>query len=255
MSDNPKVCTYDERREVVIPGNYEETLQYCIDHFILTANAAIEAHGYFAVALSGGSTPKAIYEGLANEKNREKVRWKEVLLFWSDERYVPRNHPDSNYLMAMEAGFETLPIPSKNIFPVPVSGDWEKDAKKYEQTILKKIPSKKFDLVMLGMGDDGHTASLFPKTHGLDVKDRLVIANFIPQKDCWRITLTYTCINEAAHTAIYVMGETKAERVKTVLTSHYDCTLLPIQGVGTAEHRALWIVDADAAQKIPNAPR
>lgn len=247
MIDTHNVHTFDERRDVVIPGNHEETLLYAINHFIELANKTIEADGYFSVALSGGNTPKSIYEGLSSQKNKNKVNWDKVLLFWSDERYVPHNHPDSNYLMAMDAGFSSLPIPSENIFPVPINGNWETDAKKYEKLITKKIPSQKFDLVMLGMGDDGHTASLFPMTHGLHSNQRLVIANFIPQKDCWRITLTYECINDASHTAIYVMGKNKASMIEKVFTSPFNIDQLPIQGIGTEEHRALWIMDEDAA--------
>lgn len=242
---------YDEQREIVIPGDEKATLQFCVNHFIEIANQAIEQQSYFAVALSGGSTPKNIFIGLASQQNRKAIDWSKVLVFWSDERSVPPDHPESNYHMAMEAGFKTLPLKSDQIFRMKAEEDIEEQAKEYERLILEKIPSKTFDLVMLGMGEDGHTASLFPKTHALHVSPpRLVVANYIPQKNTWRMTLTYECINSSMHIAIYVIGKNKAEMVKRVFTSPYNPDELPIQKVGTPQHRALWILDKGAAQGL-----
>lgn len=244
------VKNFDERRDIAVPGDDQATLQFCVDHFLSIGAESITNHGYFAVALSGGSTPKEIYKRLALPENRKRLDWSKVMVFWSDERYVPHNDPKSNYHMAMENGIAQLPISKNNIFAVPTSEDPETDAKTYEEIILSKIPSGIFDLVMLGMGEDGHTASLFPKTHGLHPNERLVIANFIPQKDCWRITFTYDCINSANHIAIYVLGKSKAAMIKRVLTGPYDPDMLPIQRVGTEKHKALWIADKDAASLI-----
>lgn len=238
---------YDVRWDLFVPGDYQATLAFCIASFIEIANESIADHGYFAVALSGGSTPKAIYQGLAQPDNRTKINWSKVLLFWSDERCVPKTHPDSNYRMAMEAGFASLPIPKENIFPIETEGDLEKNARDYEHIIREKISLKTFDLVMLGMGDDGHTASLFPKTHGLHAQNRLVIPNFLPDKEIWRMTLTYECINAARNIIIYVMGKNKAEMLKRVLLGPFEPDLLPIQKVGTPEHKALWLADDEAA--------
>lgn len=157
------IQSYDERRDVIIPGDEKATLQFCIEHFIESANLAIDQQGYFAVALSGGSTPKNIFKGLVSEQYRNKIDWTKVLIFWSDERSVPPDDPESNYHMAMEAGFKKLPIKPDQIFRMKAEGDIEEEAKEYERLIQEKIPSKRFDLVMLGMGEDGHTASLFPK--------------------------------------------------------------------------------------------
>lgn len=245
-----QVQDFDDRREIVIPGNYAETLKYCVDQFIETANQCIEDHGYFAVALSGGSTPKAVYQELSSDENREKVDWSKVLLFWSDERSVSPASRESNFLMAMEAGFATLPLKQENIFRMKAEEEIEKHAVEYEALIHAKIPKKKFDLVLLGMGEDGHTASLFPMTHGLKAENRLVIANFIPQKETWRMTLTYECINAAAHVFLYVLGKEKAEMVARVLKGPHEPDLLPVQKIGTRAHRALWILDKDSAVKI-----
>lgn len=156
-----EIQTYDERRDITVAGNREQTIAFCVEHFISIANQAIKNHGYFAVALSGGSTPKAIFEGLSNKQNKDKINWKKVLLFWSDERCVPPTHPDSNYKMAMDAGLGTLNIPSENIFRMHGEDNPEDADKQYDLLLNQEIPMDSFDLVMLGMGDDGHTASLF----------------------------------------------------------------------------------------------
>lgn len=245
-----KIQAIDERQDIVVPGGASETYAYCAQHFITAASSAIKDHGYFAVALSGGSTPKAIFTLLARDENRSKVDWNKVLLFWSDERAVPPDHPDSNYHMAIEAGLGKLGIPPEHIFRMPADYDIEANALEYESEILEKLPGGSFDMVMLGMGDDGHTASLFPQTHGLHVQDRLVIANYVPQLNTWRMSLTFPCINKAKTIVIYVIGKGKSEMLKKVLSEKHDPDQLPIQSVGTPAHRALWIADSDAASLL-----
>ena len=192
MEVNLMIESFDERRDIVIPGDHKETIRFCIEHFLAIGNQAIADRGSYAVALSGGSTPKAIFEGLCNPQHHTKIDWSKVLLFWSDERAVEPSHPDSNYLMAMEAGFKKLPIPKEHIFRMEAEHDIEANAARYEKLIEAKVPSRSFDLVMLGMGDDGHTASLFPQTHALQAEGKLVVANYIPQKKTWRMTLTFS---------------------------------------------------------------
>lgn len=241
------ILTYDERRDIAIPGNQLATIQFCREHFLFVAREAIKKQGYFSVALSGGSTPKAIFQTL----KAKDLDWSLVLLFWSDERNVPPTHADSNYKMAMDAGFDILPIPSNNIFRMRAEAEnLEESAIEYETLIKTVIPKKRFDLVMLGMGEDGHTASLFPLTHGLHAKDQLVIANYIPQKETWRLSLTFDCINEAEHIVIYVLGNAKASVIAKVLEGPSEPDQLPIQKVGTSSHKALWIVDHEAAEKL-----
>lgn len=242
---------FDDRRDLIVPGNYTETVRYCTENLIDIATKAQKDRGFCSLALSGGSTPKAIFQLLTSPEYRERLDWSKILLFWSDERCVPPQDPDSNYHMAMDAGFASMPIPKENIFRMPAdSPDLVAAAKEYEQTILKHVPKGIFDLVMLGMGEDGHTASLFPKTHGLHAEEGLVIANFIPQKNTWRMTLTYNCINTANHIAIYLIGKSKASMLKQVLTSPYNPDTLPIQRIGTRSNKALWIADNDAASEI-----
>nr|WP_166155079.1 6-phosphogluconolactonase [Neochlamydia sp. AcF84]NGY94701.1 6-phosphogluconolactonase [Neochlamydia sp. AcF84] len=238
-----KIQVFDDRRDLVAAGNYREALLYCVEQFINLANTCIENQGYFAVALSGGSTPKAIFQILTSLENRERIDWSKVLLFWSDERSVPPTHPESNYLNAMEAGFNALPLKATNIFRMQAENNIEENARHYQHLIQTKIPKKNFDAVLLGMGEDGHTASLFPQTSGLHAGDRLVIGNFIPQKNTWRMTLTYECINAASYILLYVFGKGKEDMVFQALKGPYNPELIPVQKVGTPTHKALWILD------------
>lgn len=237
--------------ELLVPGDYDATLHFCVEHFITTCRDAIQDHGQFFVALSGGSTPKAIYEVLCQPQYSSEIEWSKVHLFWSDERSVLPTDPDSNYRMAMKAGFEKMLLLPEHIHRMEAETDIEKHALKYEKKILKTLDGQCFDLVMLGMGEDGHTASLFPETEGLTIRGRQVIANHIPQKDTWRMTLTFDCINDAAQTVFYVMGKSKAEMMARVFTQK---PVLPCQKVGTPDNPALWIADEAAASLIPNPP-
>jgi len=232
---------FDDRRDIINLGNREETIQFCIDQFFTIAKESIKDHGTFTVALSGGSTPKAIYQGLKSEH----LDWSKVYLFWSDERAVTSDHPNSNYHMAIETCFKHVPIPSSHIFRMKTEDDIEKGALEYDQLISSKL----FDLVMLGLGEDGHTASLFPKTHGLHTTNRSAIANFIPQLNTWRMSLTFDCINQATHIIMYVIGKQKADILHKILTAPYNPDELPAQRIGTPTHKLLIIVD-DAALEI-----
>jgi 6-phosphogluconolactonase len=247
---NEKIQHLDERRNIVIPGNEEETIEYCLDQFINLGCIAIANHGFFTVALSGGSTPKAIFKKLSEKENAIKLDYSKVLLFWSDERAVPPDDPENNYKMAMDAGFKTLDLPTDHIFPMDGTGDLAFNAKAYQALIEYAIPSKKFDLVMLGMGDDGHTASLFPGTKALDEQDNLVAANEVPQKNSLRLTLTYPCINQAKNIVIYVLGKAKADMISKVFNTPLDIYALPVQGVGTKENKALFVLDDAAASLL-----
>lgn len=239
----------DARRKIVVPGDLELTLAFATDHWIQIGNEAIQKHGFFAVALSGGSTPKKIFQRLATME--ERLDWTKVFLFWSDERSVPPTHPDNNYRMAMEdGGLSQLPIPQNQIFRMVAEEDIEDNAKAYEDVILDKLGSHPLDLVMLGMGEDGHTASLFPHTLALKTTGRLIVPNFIPQKNAWRMTFTYECINRSLHICVYVTGAAKAELLDKVLTGPSNPSEYPSQMVGTETHPALWIIDSEAAKNL-----
>lgn len=239
--------SFDERRDIIIPGDTNETVRFCVQQFLQIASDAITARGKFVAALSGGTTPNAIFKELGAEENRSKLDWTKVFFFWGDERSVPPNNSESNYHAAMQTGLASLPIPAANIFRMHAEENIEENALAYEQQLLSVLPTGEFDLVMLGMGEDGHTASLFPRTHGLHTDQRLVVANYVPQKKTWRMTLTYKCINAARQIDIYVMGKGKAAMLAQVLSSPYEPDSLPIQRIGTPTHKALWIIDREAS--------
>jgi 6-phosphogluconolactonase len=237
--------SWDDRRFILVPGTNEETIRSAAEHWIHSAKRSIQQRGRFAVALSGGSTPKAIYKMLSSEK----LEWDKVFLFWSDERRVPPDHPDSNYRMAMESGLKSLPIPPDRIFRMQTEGNPDTDAKDYEDKIRRTLGKTLFDLVMLGVGEDGHTASLFPQSPALTVEDRLVFAQPVPEKKNWRMTLTFPCINESRQSVIYALGESKAPIVQIALNAPI-VSPYPASRVGTPEHKALWILDSDAASQL-----
>lgn len=245
-----KIESFDKRRDIIIPGNAEETALFCAKQFLLIGQEAIQKKGIFTVAISGGHTPNAIFKEISKPEYAQALDWAKVLCFWSDERSVPPDHPESNYSNAMKAGLATLPLPLENIFRMHAEQDIEENALAYEKLIRQKVPALQFDLIMLGMGEDGHTASLFPRTHGLHTKDRLVIANYVPQKHTWRMSLTYECIHMANHICIYVIGTNKASTIAKVLLGSYDPDNVPIQKIGTPSHKALWILDIAASEQL-----
>lgn len=249
MNWTSKLELYDDRRDFIVPGNKDETIAFCVAQLVEIANQSIRDNGRFTIAVSGGSTPNAIYKELAKTA-KDKVDWNNVFLFWSDERSVPPDHPDSNYTNAMQAGLKDLPIPKDQIFRMIGEGNIEINALDYDHLIQKKIPHDTFDVVMLGMGEDGHTASLFPKTHGLHADKRLVIANYVPRLETWRMSLTYDAINRARYRLIYVIGKNKAHMVKEIFSNHYVPDDLPIQRVGTPSHKAIWIFDREAISEL-----
>ncbi len=246
---HPHFFNIDSRRQMIIPGGHQETIQFMAEHFCTLAKSSILTHGFFYVALSGGSTPKAIYQALKNY-HRNSIDWKKVMIFFSDERAVSPDDQDSNYFSAMQNGIGELGIPSDQIFRMKAESSIQENALNYEALITKHIPSQIFDLIMLGMGDDGHTASLFPHSEGLKVENRSVISNYIPSKKSDRMTFTFPIINQAKNAVFYAVGNSKKEMLKTVLTPNFRHFDFPATIVGTEKNRALWIVDRDAASLI-----
>jgi 6-phosphogluconolactonase len=242
-----KITSWDDRRDLIVPGDHNSTILFCTDHWISLCNRAIEDHGAFFVALSGGSTPKAIFERITSPPFSSRIDWAKVHLFWSDERAVAPDHPDSNFGMAMHAGLSKMPIPKNQIHRMVAETAIEQNALAYEKEILSSLKDLSFDLIMLGIGEDGHTASLFPHTQAVQVKDRLVVANFLPDKNIWRMTFTFDCINRASHIAVYVLGANKKYILGQILQTSNP---LPAQRVGTQERHALWIADEAAASEI-----
>ncbi|MBI3508368.1 MAG: 6-phosphogluconolactonase [Chlamydiia bacterium] len=240
------IHSWDERRDLAIGANTEETIAFAAENWIHQAQKSIQQRARFAVALAGGSTPKAIYQKVTASS---AVDWEKVWLFWSDERSCPPDHPDSNYRMAMDSGFSRVPIPPQQIFRMKAERDIEKNAADYEELIRHHLGKHLFDLVMLGVGEDGHTASLFPDTQALAIEEQLVAANFVPKLKTHRMTLTFPCILESTKTAIYALGAPKQAILPQVLNAAIRSSW-PASRLGTPEKKALWILDPDAAAHL-----
>ena len=222
--------------------------------FKSTAESALAEHGWFSVALSGGNTPRSVYALLAQE-DKASLDWSRIHIFFGDERHVPPDHPDSNYRMANETLLSKVPIPQENIHRVRAESDPESAAKDYEEQLraeftLKPGDRPRFDLILLGLGDDGHTASLFPETAALNETARLVVPNWVEKLNTFRITLTLPVLNHAAEVLFIVSGAGKAEILKAVLGSPGSAQY-PSQRVKPDHGRLLWLVDQDAARLLP----
>ena len=223
------------------------------DLFVSTANTSISNRGLFTVALAGGSTPRLMYELLSTEEYKDRVDWPKVHIFFGDERCVEPTDPESNYRMADEAMLSRLPIPSYNVHRIVGEGDAVANASLYEddlRTFFDPAPFPNFDLVLLGMGPDGHTASLFPGTPALNEKKMWVVANWVAKLGSYRLTLTPPAINHAANIVFLVTGESKAERLPEVLGAVRDPQRLPCQLIQPLPGSSLWLVDKEAAQRL-----
>lgn len=212
--------------------NSYESLSIAAAHFFtVVCQRSIAAHGKFTVALSGGNTPKKLYELLATPEFSNNINWKKVFIFFSDERYVPHSDTDSNFNMASNALLTHIAIPKKNIFAIPVSSTPAKDALAYEASVKQMTGDAKFafDLVLLGMGADGHTASLFPHNEILNEKKRLVKEVFVKEKNMYRISFCLPLINRAKHVLLLVSGEEKKQVITKIIAKRKTADLLPVQ--------------------------
>ena len=228
-----------------------EVLNTLAAHFVEIANEAITTNGKFSVALSGGSSPKKLYELLASSY-RDKVNWEKVYFFFGDERNVPKTDPDSNFLMVKKALFDPLNINDANIFPVDTSLSPKDAAKKYEEEIEQFFDDVElsFDLVLLGLGDNSHTASLFPFTPVLHDRTPGVKEVFIEDQQVYRITLNAPLINDAQHIAFLVYGEGKAIAVHHVLEDDENIEEFPAQLIEPIVGEIEWFLDNSAAAML-----
>ena len=211
--------------------------------FVTLAAQAIAARGRFLVALAGGATPHAAYELLATEPFAAGVDWAHVHLFWGDERGVPPDHPDSNYRMARETLLDKVEIPAADVHRIRCELEPAQAAAAYERELEKALGEDgRFDLILLGLGADGHTASLFPGTAALEERERWVLAVYVEKLKAWRVTLTLPVINTARHVIFLVSGTSKAETLARVRASEP----LPAGLVQPVAGRLLWLLDKDA---------
>ncbi len=229
-------------------------------NFAEKVEAAVARRGVARVAISGGSTPQAAFKLLADPAQpfSNTVPWDKLQLYWVDERCVPPDNPESNYGVCKKLLLDHVGIPASNVNRMEGELDPEVAASRYESVLrntmkLEGAESPAFDLLLLGMGDDGHTASLFPHTEGLDEMGRLCIANHVPQKDTWRITLTWPVINQASDVVFEIGGAAKTARVAEVFTGPRDVERLPAQLIRPANGRLLLQVDEAAGAALPRS--
>lgn len=247
-------------REVRIAADSDKLMRDAAEVFVNAANEAVRMLGVFAVALSGGSTPRGLFTLLATDPIfRARVPWTQIHFFWGDERYVPPDHPESNYRMARDAMLSRVEVPAGHIhrikaeLPDPVSA-----ADAYERTLRefgrsRGRPQPLFDLVLLGMGADGHTASLFPGTGALREETRLAVANWVEKLKAHRITLTVPALGSAAHVVFLVSGADKAAALGAVLQYETPTVLFPASLIRPSGGRLTWLVDEPAARLLSNA--
>lgn len=219
--------------------------------FVVLAEDALAARGRFTVALSGGSTPRAMYTQLCGLV----VDWARVQVFWGDERCVPPSHPESSYRMARETLLDHIPLPPANVHRIQGEADPGQAAADYEQELRAAFGNllPRFDLILLGLGDDGHMASIFPGTSAVREEHAWVVAqahDFPPPPLVTRITFTPPLINAAAHVVFLVAGAGKAERLQQVLRGPYQPEVTPAQSVKPTHGRLVWMVDEAAAKKL-----
>lgn len=217
-------------------------------HFVDLAHASITLNRRFSVALSGGETPQTMYRLLATPEFSHQIDWKYVHLFWSDERCVPSDHPDSNYGMAWKAFIDHVPISMDNIHRILGEEDPIVAAETYEQDIKEhfKAALPHFDLILLGLGEDGHTASIFPGSSAATETKRLAVAVQHPQSNQWRITLTLPALKGAANIIFLVSGSSKAQILRIVRSGLFAPDECPASAVAPIDGQLHWLADHDA---------
>jgi 6-phosphogluconolactonase len=242
------------KRDVIICRNADDLCRQAAAEFVDTAKKSRHDRGRFAVALSGGSTPRALYALLAAPGYKEEIFWPQVHLFWGDERCVPPDHADSNYRMVRESLLSKIQIPEANVHrmagekePRVAAAEYERELIQFFQLSNDELP--RFDLILLGLGEDGHTASLFPGSDALKETRRLVVANYVAKFNAHRLTLTLPVLNHGAAVLFLITGAGKAAVVKEILTDGGDPSRFPAAQIQPTNGRLMWIVTEDAAPK------
>ncbi len=248
----------DVQREVVILPDLDAVSAEAAQRFVAIAQAAVETNGRCTVALAGGSTPERLYRLLASDLYRDAVPWASLYIFFGDERCVPPTDKESNYRMAREALLDHVPVMPDQVFRMEGERDPQSAAMTYALKIadtftLSAGAVPHFDCILLGMGPDGHTASLFPHTAALKEVDTLVTANYVEKMDTWRLTLTYPVLDAAAHVIFLVGGAEKAHAVAQVLEGPFNPEEYPSQGVRVVNGTLTFLLDAAAAGELKRA--
>ncbi len=237
---------------IKVYADLEALSQAAAELFVVEARRAVKARGRFTVLLAGGDTPRRTYELLATAPFRERVPWSAVHAFWADERCVPPDDKRSNALMARRALLDHVPVPPAQIHPIPGGSSPHEAAREYEEVLraffAADLPG--FDLAFLGLGENGHTASLFPGTSALEERERWVAEVYVAGEGLHRVTLTAPAINQAALIAFLVAGGGKAEVLRKVLEGTSDPLQVPARLIRPVQGELLWLVDREAARLL-----
>lgn len=230
--------------EIKVYADADTLAQAAAEHFVAQAAEAIAARDRFVVALSGGATPRATYALLASWSYATRVDWLRVHILWGDERCVSPDHRNSNYRLVHQVLLSKIPIPTVNVHRIRGETEPAWAAMAYESELETLLGSNgRFDLVLLGMGEDGHTASLFPGTVALEEQTRWVVENYVEKLNAWRITLTLPIINAARQVTFLVSGTPKAEPLARIQAGEP----LPAGLVQPTEGKLTWLVDQQAS--------
>jgi len=242
-------------REIIVCQDIEELNRKAAERFIALAGDAISRSERFTVALSGGSTPKALYSLIASPDYRERVDWSRVHLFWGDERCVPPDHMESNFRMVQEALLSKISLPPENVYRMPgekapqdAAADYENELRTFFRPAVNAVP--RFDLILLGLGEDGHTASLFPGSSALNEHNRLVATVYVQRLKAHRLTLTLSVINAAGQILFLVSGQSKAAVAKAILSSDSAAKDYPAARVKPIDGRLTWLMTQDAVGPV-----
>jgi 6-phosphogluconolactonase len=246
------------RIEYIVEPDSAALARRTAQQFVEVAEQTATRQGRVRIAISGGSTPKAAFQLLADPGQPwlKRMPWDKLELYWVDERTVPPDHPESNFRMTREALLDHVPLKPDQVHRMEGELEPEVAAARYESLLrnnfrLEGAETPRFDLISLGMGDDGHTASIFPHTEAIHTLGRLVTANQVPQKDTWRITLTWPVINQGISVFFLIGGKNKAELVQEVFMGPRDSERLPSQLIWPASGILTLILDKDAAALLP----
>ncbi len=237
--------------KLLICRDFQGVAEETSERFICAARMSVAERGKFYVALSGGNSPRDTYRYLASEPIRDKVPWEKTFVFFTDERCVPPDHEDNNYKLVNDLLFSKVPIPASNIFRFPSELQPADAALEYDRMLrnfLGDMPC--FDFVLLGMGQDTHTASLFPKSPALNEFTRLAVENFVARLNTYRLTLTIPVLRSARQIVILALGEQKASAVREVLQGPTNKQAHPVQSIRPSNGRLLWIIDQEAALEL-----
>ena len=255
MTNN--LIDYGDRGQVIVVPDAVALAQSAAELVRDATREAVANRGFAFIALSGGSTPKAMGALLGQVPLRDEVPWGSTHVFWGDERWVPIDDAESNAGEALRGFLAAVPIPHRQVHPYLISGTPRSSAQAYEDTIRSVVPGQPlpmFDLILLGMGDDGHTASLVPGTEALQISDRMVAENTVEKLGATRLTFTAPLINAARRVAFLLGGSGKAPRLGEVLDSPLDIDRLPSQLVRPKHGELIWLVDEAAAAHLARKP-